>query len=178
MIHESLARRYAQALFIDGEKEDCLDRLQEDFGLLSDLLTENESFRIFLYGRMTTVQNKKKLIEDVFPAVLHPLMLSFLVLLLDKGREDGLSEIAAAFRTIVAESKGIVQAQVKTAFPLSYAQQTRLIEKLNALTGKRVEPEFGLDFALIGGLTVVIGDTVYDGSLAKQLQKLSQEMQN
>lgn len=178
MINESLARRYAQALFLDGQKENCIDRLQDDLKRFAVLLQENDSFLQFWQGQLVSMQEKKKLVDDIFVPVFHPLTISFLHLLLDKGRESGLLQIVATLKQVVLESQGILSVKVKSAMPMELEQQGKLKEKLNALTGKQVELDIQIDSSLIGGLTVSIGDIVYDGSLANQLQKLAKDMQN
>ena len=40
------------------------------------------------------------------------------------------------------------------------------------MTGKKIEPKYSLDPALLGGAVVRIGDTIYDGSLRSRLNEM------
>jgi F-type H+-transporting ATPase subunit delta len=70
----------------------------------------------------------------------------------------------------------VVQAQVRAAFELSADQVERLVARLSAYTGKQVRLEVQLDRSLRGGMIARVGDTVFDGSLATQLERLHQRL--
>jgi len=72
----------------------------------------------------------------------------------------------------------IVPAQVKSAIPLTKDQVAKLEERLSQITGRNIKTEIIVEPALIGGLTVRIGDIVYDGSIAKQLGLLKEHLQH
>ena len=67
---------------------------------------------------------------------------------------------------------------VSTAEPLDAAAEKRIIEDLRSrlnlqpLLDKQIHPE------LIGGIVLRVGDTVYDGSVATQLERLREQMIN
>jgi F-type H+-transporting ATPase subunit delta len=61
---------------------------------------------------------------------------------------------------------------VKTAFPLSNDLAAQIKKIMEGLTKKEVEMVIEQDPSLIGGIVVKVGDTLYDGSVKAQLNKI------
>src|SRR5207244_1017401 len=70
---------------------------------------------------------------------------------------------------LAAERRDQLVAQVNVASPLSEEQADRLAAALEAQLGRRVHLNVEIDPALVGGMTISIGDTVFDGSIANRL---------
>ncbi|MGH9781608.1 MAG: ATP synthase F1 subunit delta, partial [Candidatus Acidiferrales bacterium] len=97
---------------------------------------------------------------------------NFLFVLVDHGRTGILSEIQRAFETEINARMGIVDAKVSSARELSAEEKSQLTQTLERVTGKKVQAQYQLDTNLIGGTTVRIGSTIYDGSVREQLNRL------
>jgi F-type H+-transporting ATPase subunit delta len=87
-----------------------------------------------------------------------------------------LSEIRQAFRSVIDERMGAVEAEVAAARELTDEQRGRVAVELGRLTGKKVRCQFAMAEALIGGMTVRIGSTIYDGSVRGQLEALRRRL--
>jgi F-type H+-transporting ATPase subunit delta len=61
---------------------------------------------------------------------------------------------------------------VQSAFELSDAQLKDLVQRLEKKTGRKVRAQLSLDRELIGGVRIVLGDKVIDGSARAQLAAL------
>ena len=61
---------------------------------------------------------------------------------------------------------------MKTAFPLTGELSDSLQMGLEGLTGREVEMTVLEDPALLGGIVVRVGDTLYDGSIRTQLNNI------
>ena len=44
------------------------------------------------------------------------------------------------------------------------------------MTGKKVRPRYSLNPELLGGVSVRVGSTIYDGSVRGQLEKMRQQL--
>ena len=97
---------------------------------------------------------------------------NFLFIIVDRRRMHMLPGIIAAFQEVIRQRQGIAEAEISSAAGLSAAQKTEIKKTLERLTGKRVEPKYSIDPALLGGAVVRIGDTIYDGSLRNRLNDL------
>jgi F-type H+-transporting ATPase subunit delta len=103
-------------------------------------------------------------------------MINFLKLLALKQRERYLTAIMDVFSAIVDEAAGRLVAQVTTAAPLTSEQEEQLTQQLGAYSGKQVRLETTIDAQIQGGFIVRLEDTVFDASIATQLQHLRQQL--
>jgi F-type H+-transporting ATPase subunit delta len=72
--------------------------------------------------------------------------------------------------------RGRVRVRVTTPTPLDPAQVAQIEGSLRAMLGGEPVLESSVDPQLIGGAVLRVGDTVYDGSIARQLQSVRQQM--
>jgi F-type H+-transporting ATPase subunit delta len=61
---------------------------------------------------------------------------------------------------------------VRTALPLDDAQRDEIRQRLHELTDQEIEINEVVDESLIGGITVRIGDQLYDASVRTRLERL------
>ena len=66
----------------------------------------------------------------------------------------------------------MIEAEVQSAFPLSEAQVADLVQRLEKKTGRKVRTKVHIDQELIGGVKLLLGDKVIDGSARAQLSAL------
>jgi len=83
-----------------------------------------------------------------------------------------LPEIRAQYEVLKNEREGTVEAEVYTAFEMEAAQVADLVSRLEKKTGRKVKARVSVDKSLIGGVKIVIGDKVIDGSARAQLAAL------
>jgi F-type H+-transporting ATPase subunit delta len=96
--------------------------------------------------------------------------------IVDKGRENILSEILQQYFILRDEELGIVRVKVKTSVDFSAKQEKELKKQLETTTQKKIDIAFNVDKALKGGFIAQVGDTVLDGSVVRQLQILKRKL--
>jgi len=72
--------------------------------------------------------------------------------------------------------RGVVRVEFRTAAPVGPAILDQVQGQLRALLGGEPVIEHHADPKLIGGAVVRVGDTIYDGSIATQLENLREQM--
>ena len=97
---------------------------------------------------------------------------NFVRVLAENGRLGVVSEIRTHFEALKNEREGTLEAEVTTAFEMEPAQVADLVSRLEKRTGRKVRARVSVDRSLIGGVMVVIGDKVIDGSARAQLSAL------
>ena len=167
-----IAKPYAQALYDAAVEQDALDRIVGDANQIISLAQESGDFEGFLINPILSPQFKSEMFQQLLSETIHPLTLNFLLLLASKQRERFLVAILQAFLELVDLKAGRVVAQVTSAVPLSDAQQADLVQQLSDYSGAEVRLELSEDSTIKGGIIVRLGDTVFDGSVATQLQRL------
>ena len=167
-----IAKPYAQALYDAAAEQAALSRIVGDANQIISLAQESKDFEQFLTNPILSPQFKSEMFQQLLSEAVQPLTLNFLLLLASKQRERFLVAILQAFLKLVDLKAGRVVAQVTSAVTLSDAQQASLVQQLSDYSGAEVRLELSEDTAIKGGIIVRLGDTVFDGSVATQLQRL------
>lgn len=97
---------------------------------------------------------------------------NFVRVLAENGRLDVLDEIRSQYEALKNEREGVIEAELVTAFEMDKAQLDDMVARLEKHTGRKVKARVTLDKELIGGVKVVLGDKVIDGSARAQLGAL------
>jgi F-type H+-transporting ATPase subunit delta len=101
---------------------------------------------------------------------------NFLFVIVDNQRTHLLPEIAASFEQVLRQRQGVAEAAVSSAAPLTDKQKAALLRNLESVTGKKIQANYSLNPDLLGGAVVRVGDTIYDGSIRNQLNRLRERL--
>jgi F-type H+-transporting ATPase subunit delta len=171
-----VARRYAQALMAVAEERKDTERIAADLAEIGASLQSSRELRVLLSSPVVREGKKRAIFQDLWGGEVSRTTLAFLLLLIQHQRERILPEVIGEFHTLRDEREGIVAADVRTAVPISSAQEKELGTRLMRSTGKRVRLRAAVDPAIKGGLVVRIGDTVVDASVRHQLERLRERL--
>lgn len=174
MSNRRIANRYAEALMSTAEEMHILNKVSNDLVDIRRLILESHEFQLFLKSPVIKAEKKQQVFEAAFKESVQPLTLDFLSLLAGKGREDALPGIIEAFFQLQDEILGIVNVHVTAAAALSDQQTDQLEHQFESYSKKKVRIAMDVDTHLIGGFIARIGDTVFDGSVKRQLELLRQ----
>lgn len=171
-----VARRYALALFKTALDSSNLDIIASDIQQIRSLTTKDKNFLNFLEAPQVTTEHKVDVLRDIFTTRIAPRLLLFLELLLRKHRTNLLPIIADEFDKLMEEHLGLVKAKVFTAAYLSDDLKNKLVEKLEAISGKKIEIIHKIDKSIIGGIIVFLHNQVIDSSIRHQIDILKQNL--
>ena len=172
----TVARRYAQALIEQAEASGSVETTDQDVALLRESIQESADLGRFFQSPIISREKKKAVVESLFGERVSSLTLRTLHLLVDKRREGQVSDVLAAYRDVRNAQLGIVDVTVRSARSLSEADRKAIADALEKRLGKQARLEVSVDAALIGGIVVKVGDTVYDGSVSNRLASLRERM--
>jgi len=167
-----VSRRYAEAIFSVAREAGRLEDFEAELAAANQLLAEMPQLRALLAHPEIPRESKLRLVEETFGGRLSAEMVSFLRVLVLRGRQALLLEIGESFSALADEARNLIRARVASAIPLAPEQKARLREKLIAMTGKRIELEEEIDPALLAGVRVWLGDRMIDGTAAGRLAEL------
>jgi F-type H+-transporting ATPase subunit delta len=102
--------------------------------------------------------------------------MNFLKVLARHGRMDCLRAVHVAAHQRYDQLQGRVPVRLSTAAPISDALAAGIVDRLRTFLDGEPILERQTDPSLIGGLVVRVGDTVFDGSVANQLEQMRQNM--
>lgn len=167
---ETVARRYADAAFEIGRADGTLETWERDLAALREALGD-EQLRGLVEHPAVPFTEKEKVLRRVASGVSRE-PLSLALLMIRRGRPGAIDAMVERFGELVRRERGISLAEVRTARPLDEEQRAAIAERLRSLTGDRIEMNETVDESLIGGVSVRIGDRLYDASVRSRLERL------
>ena len=167
----TVARPYAEAAFRLADEADALAKWSEMLGALALVGQDERVQRAAAAPDLSDGQ-----VAGVFIAILSGRLNgeaeNLLRVLAENKRIELLPEIRTQFEALKNEREGVVEVEVHSAFELTEAQIADLVQRLEQKTGRKVRAQVHIDKELIGGVKVVLGDKVIDGSARAQLGAL------
>lgn len=172
MYNPRLAHRYAKSLLDLSRELDQVETSYEDFHLIDRVLNESQEFKTLLRSPVVKGDKKKGIFEAVLGKHLRPLSRKFFELLVRKGREAALPEIATAFIAQYKEDRKIVVVDLITARPASPELIQRVEERVLAVLpeGTRLEIRTQVKEEIIGGFILEFNHNLVDASIRRDLQ--------
>jgi F-type H+-transporting ATPase subunit delta len=167
---DTAARRYADAALEIGRADNTLETWERDLAALSEALADERLRRLVEHPAIPFAEKEKVLRRVVKGVSPEPLALA--LLMIRRGRPGAIEAMVERFNELLRRERGISLAEVRTVLPLDDEQRTAIAERLRALTGDRVEMNEKVDESLIGGISVRIGDRLYDASVRSRLERL------
>ena len=171
-----VARVYAETLLRTAEREDAVEPVSEGLARVGAAFHESRRFRHFLEAPQIAVDDKLAVVRSAFGEQVHPLVMRFLELLIERRREPFVGEIHDAWRSLLDRRANRRSATVTTAIPADPEMLAVLRRALERATGEKIELEEQVDPGLLGGLVVRTGDLVMDASLRSRLAVLRQRL--
>ena len=167
----TVARPYAEAVFRLADAENALGKWSEMLAAAALVAQDERVQRAVADPKLSDAQ-----VAGLFISILSGRLTgeaeNFLRVLAENKRIGLLPEIRAQFEALKNEREGVVEAEVQSAFELTEAQVADLVQRLERRTGRKVRGRVVVDKELIGGIRVVLGDKVIDGSARGQLAAL------
>ncbi len=168
-----VAYRYARSLMQLALEKDQLKAVQEDMRLVAETCAGSRDLRLLLKSPVIKGDKKDRILDRVFAGKIGTMTSGFLGILVRKGREAMLPEIAEAFEEIRKVHDGVVTCLITSAAPLEDDARNKVIELAGRrYPGKSISLSEKVDKNLIGGVVVRIGDEQYDGSVSRRLSDL------
>lgn len=170
----SAARRYAEAAFQLASRDDALDAYGDGLNLAAQML--GGDVLAILRNPARPLRERTELVDTLFAERVPEPVLKLVGLLVQRGKIDRLPTVVAEYRRLLNRERGVVDAVATTAVALDASETEALARKVAQMTGRTVDLRVEVDEALIGGLTVRVGDTLYDASVRGRLERLRERL--
>ena len=172
-----VASIYARALLAASEKAGKSEEVLDEFdALVRDVLARYPRIDDLLASGMVANEDKAELIGRALGGRVSPIFLNFVKVVAGHGRGRYLKAIHAAARDSFNLMRGRVRVLVTTAAPLEAHQAERIAAQLRGALSAEPKLERQVDPGLLAGIVFRIGDTVYDGSVSTQLERIRSQM--
>ncbi len=168
----TLARPYAEAVFRLADASATLADWSRTLRALAQAAAHPDMQECISKYDLTHAQ-LRELFLSLTPGEMSAEAKNFVDLLIDNDRLSALPEIFALFDELKNQREGVVDAQISTAFELDAAQLAGLVADLERRFKRKINPQVSIDCDLIGGVRVVVGDEVIDGSVRGKLNAMA-----
>jgi F-type H+-transporting ATPase subunit delta len=176
MNNPRLAGRYAKSLIDLATELNQVDIIYEDMKFIHSICKSNPDFVIVLRSPIIKPGTKEKIIEAVTISSINLTTTSFIRLLVRKGRETNLPEIADAFVEQFNQLRNIHQLKITTAVPISETLKAEIVSKVKLSASiQNVEVETAVNEELIGGFVLEMEGKLIDASILRDLKDIKKQ---
>lgn len=170
---DRVAKIYAQAVVDAAEAAGGRREVIGELAVLArEVLPQVPEAAVVFSSPKVSVEDKARIIDRLAAGRMQATTTHALHVLARHGRLGLLGAIVDAAERIADEREGRQQAVFTSAVPLDAAEQARIVGATEQALAATLVPTFVVDPAIIGGLVVRVGDTIYDQSVATGLARL------
>lgn len=169
------ARPYAKAVYELASENNSEQQWSESLAYLS-VVCADEQIASRLDDPTITHNKLSELLISICGDKVGDQGGNLIKLMAESGRLPLMSEVAGIYEELVASSKGIVDAQMISAFDVTDAQREAVIASLKKRFNKEVRLEVSVDSELLGGAIIKAGDLVIDGSVKGRMAKMTSSL--
>jgi F-type H+-transporting ATPase subunit delta len=171
-------RRYARA-FVDVVVAGHLDanRVMQELQWIAATARESLQLRQVWESPAIPAEQKRGLLDAIVAqeGVSRPVR-NLIAVLIDHRRIGSLDQVVKDFQQELDARLGFAEAEVSSARELNDSEKRVLEGQVERLTGKKVRAHYSHDASLLGGAVVKVGSTIYDGSVAGQLDRIREQL--
>lgn len=172
-----VSKVYGDALYEEAMEKNVLSDWFDEVQALEVIFRENSDLVQFLNHPQIIKEEKIKVMENVFSGRISDDLMGFLVIVIEKGRQNDILPICDYFIERVKEYKKIGIVKVTSAISLSDEQKARIEKRVLETTAYvSLETSYTVDPSLLGGLVIRIGDRVVDSSVKTHLEELKRDL--
>ena len=172
-------RSYARNLMELASQEDTVDLFYRDLKRINNELNRDEDLAKFIESDDFSSEEKKRKLQEVFNNELDDSILYGLFLVIESIPRNHLEcELIHEFLEYYYQTRGIVFGAAYSAKEIDDSDIETLEEAFSHKLGRTIKLENKVDKKLIGGVKVVINDTVWDGTYKAKMDELKNILLN
>jgi F-type H+-transporting ATPase subunit delta len=173
----SVAGTYAEALYEAAAEARAVTAVADDLRAFQAALAETPELLHVMHDPEIGGREKKAILASLTEGG-HRVLVNFLQVLIDRRRFEELPQIAEAFFELVSKAEGRVEVEAITAVPLSDELRAQLVDHIQSQTGREVSLSERVDPEIVGGLKLVVGGVLVDGSVRFLLSDLRRQLRS
>jgi F-type H+-transporting ATPase subunit delta len=175
-LSDALEQLAIEAMVISAEYQRTSEELEDDLFRFGRLLTGQPELRAALADPVLPRENKQNLLSALLSGKVSPVALSLITQVTLHPRGRALPVALELCAQIAATRRQRLIAVVRTAGTLTAQQQQRLTQALANAYGHDVHLNVVIDPAVVGGLSIQIGDELIDGTAASRLAAVRRKL--
>ena len=169
---------YGQALYTLAREESLDDAILQQLQLVQACFDAEPDYLRLLGSVSLSKPERCRLLDESLGATVHPYLLNFLKILVEKGKIRYFSQCVTAYQQEYYRDHNILPVTAVTAIALSQPQAQRLQEKLASITGKEILLSNQVDASLLGGVRLDYDGKQLEDSIAQRMQNVRKLLKN
>ncbi|MDV5148396.1 F0F1 ATP synthase subunit delta [Streptomyces sp. SBC-4] len=159
-----------------AQKAGALDDVEDELFRFGRIVSSSPELRSALTDKAATATAKGALLRSLLGGKAHATTERLVVRLVTQPRGRSLEAGLESLSKLAAARRNRMVAVVTTAVPLSDQQKQRLGAVLAKLYGREMHLNLDVDPAVLGGITVQVGDEVINGTIAERLGEATRRL--
>ena len=168
--------RYAKALYDLANDTKVAKEVYEHSYAVSQIIYSSSDFYLILHNPVILPSEKVRIINSILGNKVHPLLTSFITLMVRKRRESYIVNALLVFQKIYREKAGIVKVVIETPAELGEDTKTNILAFVMRKFNKIPELEVRQVPDLIGGFIVEVEGLLIDLSVSGQLARVKKAL--
>ena len=168
---------YGLALFSLALDLSKVEEYKSEMKKWEEIFHENEEFLSVLNSAFLSMEERKNILEKTCVGMNEDI-LHLLFIVIDNGDINYLFDIIDSFITYCNEHLGIKEGIIFSTEHLDSNTINQIEEKISKIEDRKIYLRNLIDKSLLGGIKVVIGDHIYDGSLKYRISEVKKHLLN
>jgi F-type H+-transporting ATPase subunit delta len=175
-VTNTYARAFADAVF-SGHHDP--GKTLREAQAVAELVAGSKELRAVWEAPSITAEQKRAVLDAIVERQgISRAVRNFVAVLIDHRRINFLGPIVKQFEQELNQRMGFTEAEIASAHELNQNDRQALETRMEKLTGRKILARYSRDESILGGAIVKIGSTIYDGSVAGQLERIKQALSN
>ena len=175
MYSKTASKRYAKALIESAAESNLLEETYSEINSFKDILKNSRQLSDYLLNPTISKEDKGNLIIKILGDD-YPNLINLVHLLTINNRLDEFENIADSFNVLYVKRKGIIEARITSAVPISNDLETEVVKYLESIKKGQINLTKKIDKSIIAGFVLDFDDTQFDASAKKKLNKMQKQL--
>ena len=175
MYSRTASKRYAKALIESAAESNLLEETYSEINSFKDMLKNSRQLSEYLLNPTISKEDKGNLIIKILGDE-YPNLINLVNLLTINNRLDEFENIADSFNVLYVKRKGIIEARITSAVPISNDLETEVVKYLESIKRGQINLTKKIDKSIIAGFVLDFDDTQFDASAKKKLNKMQKQL--
>ncbi|SNX52946.1 ATP synthase F1 subunit delta [Thermoanaerobacterium sp. RBIITD] len=174
-MEQVIAKKYARALFKAAKESNNIEKYYKELIDIEEILKNKDVYKIFV-NRSIYLKQKMNFIDEILNG-FDKEVVNFIKLIISKHRELNFDEIFDEYTKMYMDYNGIINVTLVSAHPLDANVTNNIRNRLESNFKKKVNINHMIDQSILGGLKIIIGNKVIDGTIKGKLDTLLKNLE-
>lgn len=171
-----IANVYANSLFELSLEEKIDKQIKEEISEISNVFNRESELVKVLDAPMISKEEKEAVLDSLFAGKVNKYLLNFFKVMTDRKVAMYIDEALEQYVDIYNKHYNIEKVIATTAIEMSEELKSKLIDKLQKVTGKTILLQNQVDKNMLGGVILKFNDAQLDDSIAMKLKNMKDEL--